>query len=83
MAIPVSRRYFENIPFTSANKRVLQQLKERLTYSRDLYLTEDSDDYFTKINLKKEKIVGNFIGRTIRKMMTVTGVILRKIFAVK
>ncbi len=80
---PYPGAYFENIPFTSANKRVLQQLKERLTYSRDLYLTEDSDDYFTKINLKKEKLRGNFIGRTIRKMMTVTGVILRKIFAVK
>lgn len=80
---PYPDTYFENIPFTPANRRILQQFKERLTYSRDLYLTEDSDDYFTKVNVKKEKLRGNFIGRTMWKMMTFTRVILRKMFAIK
>lgn len=80
---PYPDAYFESIPSISANKRVLHQLKERLTYSRDLYLTEDSNDYYTKINLKKEKLRGNSIDRTIRKMMTCARIILRKVSAIE
>jgi coenzyme F420 hydrogenase subunit beta len=76
---PYPDAYFENIPFTPANKRVLQQFKERLIYSRDLYLTKDREDCLRKISLKKKKLQGNIIQKVIRKMVTCVGVILRKL----
>jgi len=80
---PYSDDYFENIPFTPANKMVRQKLKERLTYSRDLYLTKDSEDYLRKVNLKKKTIQGNFIQNVMRKMMPYGGAILRKLSIIK
>ncbi len=80
---PYPETYFENIPFTPANTKVRQRLEERLTYSRELYLTTDSENYLRKVNLKKKKMQGNIIQKVIRKMIPYAGVILRKLSIIK
>jgi coenzyme F420 hydrogenase subunit beta len=80
---PYPDNYFEKIPFTPANITVRQRLKERLTYSRELYLTTDSENYFRKVNLKKKKLQGNIIQEVIRKMMPCAGVVFRKLSIIK
>ncbi|AKB38158.1 Coenzyme F420 hydrogenase subunit beta [Methanosarcina siciliae C2J] len=80
---PYPDNYFENIPFTPANKIVRQRLKERLTYSRELYITIDREDYLRKVNLKKKNYQGNIIQKVTRKMMPYAGVILRKLSIIK
>lgn len=76
---PYPDDYFEKIPFIPANIMVRQKLKERLTYSRDLYLTKDGNDYLTKVNLKKKKLQGNLIQKMMRKMTSFAGVIFGKL----
>lgn len=76
---PYSDAYFESIPFIPANKKVFQQMQERLIYSRDLYLTKDREDWLRKISLKKKRLQGNIIQKVIRKMVACVGVILRKL----
>jgi len=80
---PYAENCFENIPFTPANTKVRQRLEERLTYSRELYITTDSENYLRKVNLKKKKLQGNIIQKVIRKMMPYAGVILRKLSIIK
>jgi coenzyme F420 hydrogenase subunit beta len=80
---PYPGDYFENVSFTPANIIARKELKERLTYSRDLYLTLDGNDYRRKVNLKKKKLRGSFIQRATRKMMPYAGVTLRKLSIIK
>jgi len=75
---PFPEDCFENIIYSPANKKVIHELNERLEYTRDLYLTVDSEDYLRKINLEKKKLHGNIIQKLKRKMMHCVGVILRK-----
>lgn len=80
---PYSDDYFENISFMPANIMVRKELKERLTYSRNLYLTLDREDYLRKVNLKKKKLRGSFIQRVMRKIMPYAGATLRKLSIIK
>lgn len=74
---------FENISFIPANRMVRQNLRERLTYSRDLYLTTDGKEYLRKVALKKKKLQGNFIQKVVRKAMSYGGVVLRKLSIIR
>lgn len=80
---PYSHDYFENVPCTPANFMVRKELKERLTYSRDLYLTSSGEDYLKKVNLKKKKLRGSFIQRVMRRMMPYAGAALKKLSIIK
>lgn len=80
---PFPDDWFENIKYTPANKKVRQELNERLVYTRDLYLTTDCEDYLRKISLKKKKLHVNIIQKLKRKMMRCAGVILGNLSAIK
>lgn len=80
---PFPEKRFENIKYTPGNNKVRQDLNERLTYARDLYLTTENEDYLRKISLKKKKIQGNLIQKMIRIIMLHTGAFLRKLSITK
>lgn len=80
---PYPDNYFENIPFISANITVRHRLEERLTYSRELYLITDSENYLRKVNLKKKKLKENIIQKVRRKTMPYAGDIFRKLSIIK
>ncbi|MDK2890655.1 MAG: coenzyme hydrogenase subunit beta [Methanoculleus sp.] len=80
---PYPDNSFENIPFIPANRMVRQNLWKRLTYSRDLYLTTDGEEYLRKVALKKKKLQGNFIQKVVRKAMSYGAVILRKLSIIR
>lgn len=80
---PYSDDYFENVSFMPANIMARKELKERLTYSRDLYLTLDGENYRRKVNSKKKKLRGSFIQRVTRKMVPYAGATLRKLSIIK
>lgn len=75
---PFSENYFSKIKYTPANKKDKQQLSERLSYARDLYLTKDREDYLRKIRFKKKKLEGNLVQKLKRRIMRIGRFILRR-----
>lgn len=80
---PYPDDYFENIPFIPANRMARQDLRERLTYSRDLYLTTDDGEYLRKVDFKKKKLQGNFIQKVMRRTISYGAVVLRKLSIIR
>ncbi|KUG19909.1 coenzyme f420-dependent oxidoreductase [hydrocarbon metagenome] len=76
---PFPEERFGNIKYNSANKKTYRALKDRLTYTRDVYLTTDSEDYLRKISLRKRKLEGNCVQKLKRKIMHCAGVTLMRL----
>lgn len=80
---PFSEEEFKNITYALPKKKEYQKLNERLTYTRDLYLTTDREDYLRKIQSKKKKLRKNPILKMKQDIVRYGGIILRKLSAIK